>query len=739
MSAIKLNISQKLPLLIVGLAVLSAVVTGFITVSIARDNLISAAEDKLIALQASRANSLGSYMGAIEQDLSSLSKSPYVREALLDFTNAWNGLGFQGSQEEILKRLYITDNPNPTGSKEELDFASDGSLYSQIHAEHHPWFRHFLRQRDYYDIFLFAPNGDLVYTVFKELDYATNLNTGEWKDSDLGNAFRAVRDNPKPDQQNFFDFKAYAPSHGVAASFMSQAILNDNGSLAGVLVFQMPIARINGVMQVAAGMGESGETYIVGADGYMRSDSRFSEETTILKTKVTGNTVDQALEGKDGVEIVEDYRGINVFSAYGPIDVKGTRWAILAEIDEAEVMKPINDMKILATLSALGGLIIIVFFAIYASRKISKPITEMSDAMNELSKDNFEIQIPGTQRGDEIGKMATSVQVFKENGLETKRLQKQQILAEKQAVEDKKRTMDELANQFDIQVGSAIQKLSSAAEQLQGAAGDMEQTAIQTQTSSSSVVQAAEATSTNVNSVSAATEEMTTAAREISQQVANVATRASTASASAGTTSQKVDELNSMAENIGEVVISIKDIAEQTNLLALNATIEAARAGDAGKGFAVVADEVKKLANETAQKTEEIEARITEIQGATQESVSAVQEIITNIAEIDNAATQTASAAEEQNSVLGEITRNISQVSEASKQVSNSIGNVQSGADQTSQASQMLKTSADDIANLSNGLDQAVNGFLTQIRSDDNDSALNDEDEQHEEHKEAAE
>jgi methyl-accepting chemotaxis protein len=739
MSAIKLNISQKLPLLIVGLAILSAIVTGFITVSIARDNLISAAEDKLIALQASRANSLGSYMGAIEQDLSSLSKSPYVREALLDFTNAWNGLGFQGSQEEILKRLYITDNPNPTGSKEELDFASDGSLYSQIHAEHHPWFRHFLRQRDYYDIFLFAPNGDLVYTVFKELDYATNLNTGEWKDSDLGNAFRAVRDNPKPDQQNFFDFKAYAPSHGVAASFMSQAILNDNGSLAGVLVFQMPIARINDVMQVAAGMGESGETYIVGADGYMRSDSRFSEETTILKTKVTGNTVDQALEGKDGVEIVEDYRGINVFSAYGPIDVKGTRWAILAEIDEAEVMKPINDMKILATLSALGGLIIIVFFAIYASRKISKPITEMSDAMNELSKDNFEIQIPGTQRGDEIGKMATSVQVFKENGLETKRLQKQQILAEKQAVEDKKRTMDELANQFDIQVGSAIQKLSSAAEQLQGAAGDMEQTAIQTQTSSSSVVQAAEATSTNVNSVSAATEEMTTAAREISQQVANVATRASTASASAGTTSQKVDELNSMAENIGEVVISIKDIAEQTNLLALNATIEAARAGDAGKGFAVVADEVKKLANETAQKTEEIEARITEIQGATQESVSAVQEIITNIAEIDNAATQTASAAEEQNSVLGEITRNISQVSEASKQVSNSIGNVQSGADQTSQASQMLKTSADDIANLSNGLDQAVNGFLTQIRSDDNDSALNDEDEQHEEHKEAAE
>jgi methyl-accepting chemotaxis protein len=711
-----LKISQKLPILIVAMSILAAAVSGVITVNKAQTDLIEAAEQKLVALQASRVNALGNYLGSIEQDLSSLSKNPFVREALVNFINGWNEIGFQGDQRKILQRLYITDNPNPTGSKEELDYAKDGSLYSNVHAEYHPWFRHFLRQRDYYDIFLFAPNGDLVYSVFKELDYATNVNTGEYKKSDLGNAFRAAIKNPKSDQQNFFDFRPYAPSNGAAASFISQSILNNDGSLAGVLIFQMPIARINGVMQIAAGMGESGETYIVGDDNLMRSDSRFSDESTILKTKVTGDTVDSALTGNEGVQVVQDYRGINVFSAYGPFDFNGTRWAVLAEIDEDEVMQPIKYMKNFAILATTGVIGLIVLISLYASRTISRPINDMSSAMDELAKGNFDIDVPGLKRGDEIGKMADSVQVFKENGIQAKKLQKEQGLSEQRAVEEKTKMMNELADQFDSQIGSAIQKISVSSEQLQNAASDMEKTATQTQTSSSSVYKAAEETSANVNSVSSATEEMTASAREISQQVGNVASRANEASVSAGNTSEKVDALNNMAENIGEVVFAIKDIAEQTNLLALNATIEAARAGEAGKGFAVVADEVKKLANETSKKTDEIEERINKIQSATQESVSAVQEIITNITEIDNSAAQTASAADEQNSVLNEITRNINQVSEASKQVSDAIGSVQSGADQTSNASQMLKTSADDIANLSDNLKKSVKDFLTQIR-----------------------
>jgi len=717
MSLSKLKISQKLPILIVGLAVLSSAVTGVIAISKARNTLITAAEDRLIALKASRVNALGNYLGSIEEDLSSLSRNQYVRQALYNFMKGWDELALEGGNPTAkLQDLYIDSNPNPTGSKEELDYAKDGSFYSKVHAEYHPWFRHFLRQRDYYDIFLFSPNGDLVYTVFKELDYATNLNTGEWKDSDLGNAFRAARDNPSIDNQTFFDFKPYAPSHGAAASFLSQPILNRNGSLAGVLVFQMPISRINSVMQVASGMGESGETYIVGQDGFMRSDSRFSEESTILVTKVEGETVDRALAGETGVDIVTDYRGIPVFSAYGPIEFGGTKWALLAEIDEAEVMAPIDAMKMSVILFVLIVLVVIVLIALYASRKISKPIVDMSKAMDDLALGDFDVSVPGVDRQDEIGGMAASVQVFKENGMEAKRLEGEQERMEKEAEAEKQRLLNELADNFDAQVGGAIKSLSAAAAELQGASKGMEHTATQTQESSNSVAAAAETTSSNVTTVSAATEEMSASAQEISKQISDVASKATMASNSANSTSQKVDELNGLVENIGEVVVSIKDIAEQTNLLALNATIEAARAGDAGKGFAVVADEVKKLASETGQKTEEIESRITEIQGATQASVQAMQEIIKNISEIDQASTGTASAVEEQNSVIGEITRNISEVSDASNQFASVIGSVQAAAGETGQASQMLKSSADEIVGLSDSLDKSVSEFLTQIR-----------------------
>jgi methyl-accepting chemotaxis protein len=714
LNLVKMPLRKSIPLITSVLAIVAALVTGLTGYSISRSALEEAAEGKLEALAVSRRNALGDYLSSIEQDLRTMAGNTSTRDMLQSFKMSWKALGTGADAK--LQKLYITDNPHPTGQKENLDMAKDDSPYSSIHARFHPSVRNFLRERDYYDIFLFDVEGNLVYTVFKELDYATNLVTGKWKDSGLGKVFRAARDNPKPGFITFDDFAPYAPSHGAPASFIASPILRPSGKLLGVVAFQMPINRLNSVMQQSAGMGESGETYIVGSDFLMRSDSRFSKESTILKTKVETGTVKDALAGKDGVRVVPDYRGVPVYSAFEPIEFHKSRWAIIAEIDEVEVLGPVTKMRNL--IMALVAVVIAVSAGagIWFGRALTGPLTEAVDALTSLSNGDLDVEIRVMNRENAVGRISQALGDFRDKLIANRDIEAEQA-RRRESDEKRAALISAKTSEFDKSVSGVISSVTSATSQMESTATSMSVAASDAGEKCNAVAAASEQASTNVHTVATAAEELSATIHEISEQVDQANTISANAVSETTNAAKKVEGLAASAKDIGEVLGLISDIADQTNLLALNATIEAARAGDAGKGFAVVASEVKNLANQTAKATEQIGSQISDIQGATQDTVGAIEEIGTVVRQVNEISTTIAAAIEEQGAATREIARNVEQASAGTQEVTTNIADVSMATSATGDKSEEVMQAARQMSSETNSLRQQVEKFLNDIKA----------------------
>lgn len=709
-----IRISKKVPILIVLCSLVSAFIVGMSSYNSAHYAISDVLKNKLISIEKNRVKQLSDYLKSIEEELIIVASSPYTLQAVEDFKKGWDEIGIQGNQTKILQDLYIHNNPHKLGEKEKLDFAKDGSFYSKSHAKHHVWFRSLLNQRGYYDIFLFDADGNLVYSVFKEADYATNLNIGKWKDTDLGKAYRAARKQNR-DEVSYFDFKPYEPSNGAPASFISTPIMNEAGRVSGVLVFQMPIGRINSIMQDSYGMGRTGETYIVGSDYFMRSDSRFSEESTILKTKVDSISVKKALKGEDGVEIVRDYRGILVGSAYSSLDFLGTRWAIVAEIDKSEMEEKAIDLRNQAFLIMASLALIISVIGLYFAKQITKPISLITIAMSKLAVGDTSVTVPESNREDEIGEMGKALLVFKENKIEADRLaEEQKIIQQKQL--DRAKNLEVLTSNFESNISALLNGLAAASTELDSTAQSMSNIANRTTEQSTAMSNISGSTAQNIQTVASAAEQLSASIRELSQQVNNTSQAANAANADVDVASKQIGELLEAGEKIGNIVGLIQDIAEQTNLLALNATIESARAGEAGKGFAVVANEVKALATETYRATEQIGAEVQTVQGQVRNAVEAVRNIEEKISGVSDAANAIAAAIEEQNAVTEEISRNTQTSAQNVQGLNETVAVVHDASQETGDAASNVLIAAQELSEQSNSLKMQIATFIKNVK-----------------------
>ena len=368
-------------------------------------------------------------------------------------------------------------------------------------------------------------------------------------------------------------------------------------------------------------------------------------------------------------------------------------------------------------IGAAAGLIcafgVLGWIALY---QISRPLAFMTHEMTKLANGDLNIEIEGADRADEVGGLARSLQVFKENAVTARRLEAEQRQQQVQK-ESRQHAVEEYIAVFDQQVREALDTLSAASTEMHATAGSMASTAEETSSQATAVAAASDQASANVATVAAATEQLHASTNEISRQVTQSAEFARTAVVEADRTNATIQGLAETAQKIGEVVSLIQNIASQTNLLALNATIEAARAGEAGRGFAVVASEVKALANQTAKATEDISTQIAAIQGETGLAVDAIKAIGGTIRQMNEIASAIAAAVEEQGAATRDISHNIQLVAQGTNGVAANIAGVNEAAQETGTAAEQVLTAADDLSRQADKLRTNVNGFLGKIRA----------------------
>ncbi|MCA1972009.1 MAG: methyl-accepting chemotaxis protein [Caenispirillum sp.] len=373
-----------------------------------------------------------------------------------------------------------------------------------------------------------------------------------------------------------------------------------------------------------------------------------------------------------------------------------------------------STMTAIAAVGILGGLLAGWSLATFG---ISRPIKRAVESLKRLASGDTATSIYGTGRKDEIGQIADTMDVFKQNLIRNVEMEEEAARKEEEAAAAQRAAMNRMADAFETSVKGVVNNVSSASAQLKSAAQSMSAVAEEASRQATAVAAASEQASANVQTVASASEELAASIDEIGRQVTEAATMAARAVEEADHNKKIVQSLAVAAEKIGEVIGMITDIAEQTNLLALNATIEAARAGDAGKGFSVVANEVKTLANQTARATGDISIQIQQVQASTREAVSAIDGITRTIEQINGISSAIASAVEEQNAATREIARNVEEAAQGTQEVSsNIVGVTQAAGDAGGTASDVLEA-AGDLEDQSAALSSAVETFIKEVRA----------------------
>ncbi len=670
---------------------------------VSEDNHVVATEDtyrSLAAVSQLKAEMLQDYMKSQQLTLETLAKSAGVMTA------------FNKLVDYHIKHHVKEDGNYDVKDKE----------YQQIWDEISPNFTEYTDPGKYnwHDIFIICKkHGHIMYTQNKEPDIGQNIRFGNLKDQGIARLYNKVKESK---ETVFIDFSQYSISDNEPAAFLGTPIIT-NGEFVGMIALQFPLSVINKIMQNRTGLGETGDSYLVGSDFKLRStpflnsdklsvDSSFAENIELNSEKIK-----KALAGESGTIVNHDPQKSNttVLSNYRPVSFLGVNWALISEISETEAFAEIRQLDSKADESfyntmyySLGITILFIIIgaitAYFLSRKISKPIATVSSSLHTLTdfvsnlsdtlknklaegdwSQNFIIENKGeiardlsfyTSNADEVGDMCRAAM---------------EILKKMYYAANATNTCINQVNSALSQVNSTVLEVASGSSQVASASQQLSDGAMQ----SSSSLEEVNASMTELESQTVSNAENSTLANEYAHKATNVA---KTGKEKMNEMCSAMERINANSEETKKIIRTIDDIAFQTNLLALNAAVEAARAGVHGKSFAVVAGEVRNLAARSAKASQEttalIEKNSAEVEyglEVSRETAESLETIVTNISNTSNLVKDISTHSNNQAASIKEINIALSEIDNVTQQNVARSEETASASEQMSSQASLLK------------------------------------------------
>ncbi|MBI4921224.1 MAG: HAMP domain-containing protein, partial [Devosia nanyangense] len=451
------TIARKLPLALVASAMLVSLGVGAGSYLIGSQMVGDLTTRNLSALAHERAKQVQDFLTTVSSDLRTTANSRSTNEAMRDFNNAW--LQLQGDKAAVLQQAFVTDNPNPPDQKMMFDNGPSSINYSVTHSQYNPGFRQQLLSRGYADIYLIGADGSIFYTVTKGGDYTANVKAegGPLAGSGLARVFAAATAEAETDNKLVFaDFAPYGADHQTSA-FVGMPIFNSaSNRMMGIIAFRFQPALLASVVGDRQGLGDTGEVLVVGSDHLLRVDSIFDEENNVLATTLEGGEVDAALGGGAASGSISSYRNANMLIAAAPVGNADASWAVAAVMTEAEAFAPIATLR--NTMLIVGGalLLIAAIGGLLFSRSVTKPITGLTGAMKALAEGDLEVEVEGGGRHDEIGEMARTVAVFRENALKVTTMTEEERAGSERRRVERTSMMQALQQAFGEVVDAAV-------------------------------------------------------------------------------------------------------------------------------------------------------------------------------------------------------------------------------------------------------------------------------------------